>query len=422
MAIIQSILDTIDNGVETYAQNVFNDFGGPIATTLQLMGLVSLAFVALNTMTQWVAIRPTDYIKWGVRYVVVVSVATTWAQFQPIYEILTNTPGAIGAALVGELGAPDLNTALDEMITSIFRYSEQANENSGWLSIGLASIVLWFMGALMAMVAIWVSAVAKIGLAVAVSLAPVFIGTLLFRATSDLFNTWAKWTIAFAMIPMVLAGIMAAILGVAQFILTNTPEQASTLGELAAFLIICLAAIKLMYDVPTLVQGLAGTVVATASPSDINRAAGVMMSTAKMMSAAMGRLALAARTQGDAIRSGVEGAATAGDGQSRMGAFGQGYAQERARQTAYARKVMEGHTDRSVAAGRYPTAGEQRQAYRAGLERSMDNYYKDRATTSASKPRQMPTSDNPRPDFDAAAFRQQQQEAWARKKKDEDNK
>ena len=37
---IQDTLDQIDGAVATYAQNVFVDFGGPIATTIRLAGLV----------------------------------------------------------------------------------------------------------------------------------------------------------------------------------------------------------------------------------------------------------------------------------------------------------------------------------------------------------------------------------------------
>ncbi len=262
---IQTTLDQIDEAIEGYAETVFTDFGDPIATTLQLAGVVSLGFIALNTLLQWVPIRVTEYTKWGLRYVIVFAVATSWQQFLPFYEILTNVPGAIGAQLLGVTGAPNLNMALDDMVTRIFAWSDHAAAQSGWMGISLTAVLLMVLGALMACVAILVSAIAKIGLAMAVSLAPVFIGTLLFRGTSDLFTHWSRFTIGFALIPLVLAGVMGAVIGVGEGLMAATGSEPTSMSEIAGFLIITMSAIIMMSQVPTMVNGLAGTIVATTS-------------------------------------------------------------------------------------------------------------------------------------------------------------
>ncbi|MER2509223.1 MAG: type IV secretion system protein, partial [Amaricoccus sp.] len=261
---IQDTLDQIDGAVATYAQNVFVDFGGPIATTIRLAGLVSLAFLGINVMMQWVPLRVTDFAKWGVRYLIILAVATSWGQFLPFYDMLTNVPGSIGAKLLAVSGATSLNSALDQMVTAIFNFSDRAADESGFFSISLLSIVLAIVGALMACVAILVAAIAKVGLAMAVSLAPIFIASLLFKGTSDLFSSWAKFTLGFALIPLVLAGVMGAIVGIGGAMIAEV-NDAITLTDAAGFLIVALAAIFLMSQVPTMVNGLAGTVVATAS-------------------------------------------------------------------------------------------------------------------------------------------------------------
>jgi type IV secretion system protein VirB6 len=78
---IQDTLDLVDGAVATYAQSVFADIGGLIATTIRLGGLVSLAFLAINVIMQWVPLRVTDFAKWGVRYLIILAVATSWGQF-----------------------------------------------------------------------------------------------------------------------------------------------------------------------------------------------------------------------------------------------------------------------------------------------------------------------------------------------------
>ena len=259
---ISDTLTLIDNAIASYAQSVFTNFGGPVTTMLQAGGLVGLVFIAANALLQFVPIRMSSYVTWGIRYVMILSVATTWSQFQPIYNILTNTPGDIGAALLTATSAPNLNLAMDEMVTAIFDFSDRASEESGWLGISLTSVVLIVLGALMACVAILVSALAKVGLAMSISFAPVFIACLLFSATRSLFESWTRFTIGFALIPLVLAGVMGAVIGVGQS-MAGTASGATTISAAAGFIIVIFAAIFMMFNIPSLVTGLAGTIVTT---------------------------------------------------------------------------------------------------------------------------------------------------------------
>lgn len=259
---INDTLTLIDNAIASYAQSVFTGFAGPVTTMIQAGGLVGLALIAANALFQFVPIRMSSYVTWGVRYVLILSVATTWSQFQPIYNILTNTPGDIGAALLTATSAPNLNLAMDEIVTAVFDFSDRASEESGWLGISLTSVVLIVLGALMACVAILVSALAKVGLAMSVSFAPVFIACLLFSATRSLFESWTRFTIGFALIPLVLAGVMGAVIGVGRN-LAGTASGATDISAAAGFIIVIFAAVFMMFNIPSLVTGLAGTIVTT---------------------------------------------------------------------------------------------------------------------------------------------------------------
>ncbi len=209
-------------------------------------------------------IRVSEYIRWGVRYVVVTAVATSWAQFEPIYNIVTNTPGAIGAELIGATGAPNLNVAFDAMIAALFEFSDRLADESGLIGISMASILVWIIGGLMAAAAIIVISLGKIGLAMAVALAPFFIPTLMFKATSNLFESWVRFTLGFAMIPLVMAGVIGAIVGIGQGMIADA-AGASKLADAAGFVIVGVGAVFLTMQVPTLVNSLSGTITATAN-------------------------------------------------------------------------------------------------------------------------------------------------------------
>ncbi|UWR62806.1 type IV secretion system protein [Phaeobacter inhibens] len=263
---ITDALNSIDAAIAGYAQSVFGAFAGPVTGMLQAMGVVGLAFIAANSLMQFYPIRVGEYIKWSVRYIAILAVATSWAQFLPIYNIITNVPSSVAAGLLAQTGAPTLNVALDQMVTGIFAIGDDINSRAGTFDVGMAltSVIMTILGAFMACIAIIVSAVAKIGLALAVSLAPIFISALMFRPTSDLFTSWSRFTLGFALIPVALAGIMGAVIGVGQSMIV-APGSMNTLGDAAGFLIVVLAGIIMMSQIPTIVNSLAGGIVATAS-------------------------------------------------------------------------------------------------------------------------------------------------------------
>ena len=262
---VENTLNTLDGAITGYAESSFATFAGPIATMCQAMGVVGLAFIALNALTQWVPIRASEYLKWGLRYVIITAVATSWAQFAPIYNIVTNVPGELGAQLMGIVGAPNLNTAFDDMISTMFDFSDKlADEASIIFGISLASIVVWLIGSLMAAAAIIVIALGKIGLGMAIALAPIFIPALMFKATSNLFESWVRFTLGFALIPLVMAGVVGAVVGIGQSMIDQA-NAATNLEGAAGFIIVGVGAVFMTAMVPTLVNGLSGTITATAN-------------------------------------------------------------------------------------------------------------------------------------------------------------
>ena len=98
----------------------------------------------------------------------------------------------------------------------------------------------------------------------AVALAPFFIPTLMFKATSNLFESWVRFTLGFAMIPLVMAGVIGAIVGIGEGMISEATD-ATALADAAGFIIVGAGAVFLTFQVPTLVNSLSGTITATAN-------------------------------------------------------------------------------------------------------------------------------------------------------------
>lgn len=379
---ISDTLNDIDVAILNYAEAVYGSFAGPMTGALQAMGLAGIAFVAFNSFASMYPVRMSEYIKWGVRYVILLSLATTWAQFAPFFDIITNVPGSIGAALLAQTGAPNLNVAMDDMVTNIFNISDDVSRRAGTLDIGMAitSAILTILGAFMATVAIIVAAVGKIGLAMAVALAPVFIGCLMFRATSDLFTTWTRWTLGFAFIPLALAGIMGAVIGVGSSMII-APGGMTRLGDAAGFLIVVLAGIIMMSQIPTIVNGLAGGIVATASGLKEMQGAG------DATRGAVRRVQPRAQQMASAV-----GAARSAEGGARDRVAA---ALDDARTTTNARREnREKFQTRSARLGRQATGSEMREAARAGLSQGARDQIKSRKTSSVRLKDEAPATEH----------------------------
>ncbi len=360
---VEDTLNNVDTAILNYAQSSFSAFAGPIATVLQLMGVVGLAFIALNALVQWVPIRVGEYLKWGVRYVILTAVATSWAQFAPIYNIVTNVPAELGASLMGMVNAPNLNGAFDQMITTLFDFSDRLSDEAAMFTISMASIVVWVIGGLMAAAAIIVIALGKIGLGMAIALAPIFIPALMFRATSNLFESWVRFTIGFALIPLVMAGVVGAVVGIGQSMIGQA-ATATALENASGFLIVGVGAVFMTLMVPTLVNGLSGTITATA-----NGVAMAMGGAGLAVGGAAAGVGLA-RTAKQAVAPKLNaelGAWAAGrDAKADGGSAVEARSAERARQKGIRQKYASGHSDFNAYHGKQSSRLDRFKAANAG--------------------------------------------------------
>jgi len=249
------------------------------------------------------------------------------------------------------------------MVTEIFNYGDRAEAEAAWYEISLVSVLLKLLGALIAAVAIIVLAAAKVGLAFAVATAPIFIASLLFGFTADLFESWARFTIGFAMIPLVLAGVMGAILYVGADILGEA-RDGERLEQALQLIVISIVSIFMMMQVPTMVNGLAGSIVATATGFVEARqaaASSLRMATggyrgARDASDMAGSAANTARSFGATI-------ANRDDGQSVTNAF----MQEAARRSEIRRAGIAADQARQTRLGREPDWRDRREAGQAAI-------------------------------------------------------
>ncbi len=163
---------------------------------------------------------------------------------------------------------------------------------------------------------------------------------------------------------------MGAIISIGADML-GTVQTATTLTEAAGFLIVALAAIFLMSQVPTMVNGLAGTVVATGTGA---RQAMRMAAMASGVGGAVGgAVAGAARTATPALRAGANAVRAGAQAPAGQGAS---VGMQELVNTYQARKAaIEGNEKRMAHLGKRTTMAQDFEAGQAG----MDQYAKRRS-------------------------------------------
>ena len=308
---IEAVLDNIDTQVSLITQTTFGSLAGEIGTLAAILGGVGFLILTLNMLVQLVPMHGGAIFAWAVKFLLVTAAASSWAFFEPIYQAIIGVGDGVAALLLG--GGTGIASGLQQTVDVLW-----ANYDTLIAQSGLSNVGAGFSAVLVAVVAIFLTCagimvigISKMGLAIALGVAPLFIITLLFKTTSDLFGSWTKFTLSFVMVLILTAGIigvLSQVLGMA----TGSADGAENLEDMIAVLVISVATIFFLMQVPSYASALAGSI-ASAGVS-LSSAGGAMAGGAK---------SAASKTAGAAVggytASKVAGAAVAAGSAERAG-------------------------------------------------------------------------------------------------------
>ncbi|WP_354125405.1 MULTISPECIES: type IV secretion system protein [unclassified Bradyrhizobium] len=272
MGLISKIAHSIDTTLVDYVQVVFQNVADPIKALLGAIALIALLFIALNHVVQFRSVNYSIYLQWGLRYVLIYSFATMWANFKDIYVILTQVPSDYGALLVRGVVAKletshaanivDTYSAMDEAARAVRQIAQDHFSHISIFKVGNAIRDVFFgafaliVGGFFIAACIIIVLVGKLGLVVAISLAPLAITMLMMPQTKQYFESWTRFTVGYAIIPLLTTALMAVVL----HMLLEESRAASS--DSFAVIFIMIAATILLFQIPTMASTLASASVA----------------------------------------------------------------------------------------------------------------------------------------------------------------
>ena len=257
---IEGILGAIDGVIYARSQDLFDALAGDIGTLIVILGVMGLGFLSLNMMFQMVPIMPSVYIAWGIRYVIIAALATSWVNFVPIYSAVVALPDSFANSMMGTTGETT-TSGLQEVSDEIFRRYDEMIASAGLTSFGihLQAMFIFVLGIILVCASVVVIGTAKIGLAIALGLGPIFIASLLFKPTSDLFGSWSKFVLNFIMVIVLVAAMVSIVSGIMNTISTSS-VGATTLDGMVSLLVIGVAMIFFLAMIPNYAMALSGSI------------------------------------------------------------------------------------------------------------------------------------------------------------------
>lgn len=282
MGVIADISADIDGALITYAQSIFIVVAGPIRTLLHSMALFGFMFIAVNHIIQFRTVNYSQYLHWGLRFMLIYSFATIWANFSGIYNLLIEVPSdyiilLLSSATLNISGThidyidpsniTDTGSAIDEFGHAIFVIGGKFLSSLNIFHLGrsfrniFVGIVIIIIGLLFIAAAAVIIMIGKIGFALSMSLAPLAIIMLMLPQTRGYFESWSRFAVGFALIPLLTSGLMAVALFAASRLLPYQPVD-DDLRIYVSFIMVMIGALTLLFQIPTMASALSSSSVA----------------------------------------------------------------------------------------------------------------------------------------------------------------
>lgn len=269
MAIIEDVLALVDTTVTGIAGGTYGDVVTALNPVVAAASVLLVILVGINIVIQTVPMTYGTLIGLGVR-IVGINLFLTYANFDQVYNALTNAPAEIGASFLSSLSDGEITdisggtsaalySELDQLYLNALDVGTAISENGGIFVGALTSVMMFLIAALMAVVTIIVMSAAKIMLAVLIALAPVAIVCTFFKQSSPVFEAWVKLAIGFAFVPLLVAAMAGFTIATASAVAPADLDTVETLGDALSFVVVMLLGMGLMILVPTFAQALAAT-------------------------------------------------------------------------------------------------------------------------------------------------------------------
>lgn len=267
MGPVSWMVNTVGGFLDGAAESSFAAVAGALGGIMMAASTLLIVIVAVGFTLQTRSMDGRSAIGLVFRLLLINAFALNWVEFNVVASAIIDGLDELGAGIVeavgGESPSGGFAQAFDEVMYDFAEYLNAMTENMGWFGgavvTGLGMAMMGLVGALAGGILIF----AQVMLTLLIGIAPVMIATTLFDATKDYFHRWLSQLVGYAMYPLVIAGVMATVIGMAADMADTLgdPAEGATLGELLPFFAMMFLAAGMVGVIPFLVRTLSGNFV-----------------------------------------------------------------------------------------------------------------------------------------------------------------
>lgn len=272
MSMVGDFFDAIDAAVDNFILEGYTNVADALDTPLQLLLILFVAVYGFGLLFGRIEMPVRDAIRHVLIATFVVTFATTTYAAEAatfVSQVFIDGPNQLASAIVG--GAGGGSGSLKDTLGVVWDQGMEAGSRT-WESGGffsnqgafLMALVVWIVTVVMLVPAVGYLVLAKVALAVLLVLTPFMAVLFLFRNTKGIFEGWLRQVINFALIPVLIFGILALILNIAEAAAeqisgaTRAGGGASLIPAIGAYTLVGAVAAILFLQVNTIAAGIAG--------------------------------------------------------------------------------------------------------------------------------------------------------------------
>ncbi len=212
MGLISEIIQKVDSVTLNYTAQSYQAIVARHSTELHLMLVLYIALYGLAVLQGIIPGTTREMGKHILKAFIVFQLATNWGTFTIFfYDVFTTGPDKLTGALTnGIKPSEQLASIFDAGMTNAARIFLKADTFD--FSIMFIGLLVAVGTLLMTGFALFLIILAKLGLAVLLSIAPLFIAFALWRGTKGLFQGWVNYLVNLALIPVITYGLLSLVL------------------------------------------------------------------------------------------------------------------------------------------------------------------------------------------------------------------
>lgn len=260
---IEEILDVCDEIALAVIRNLFDSLSVLVIDALAPLLTLSIICFGIMTLMGWIEYPIKEFAKKVFFWSVVLGILYSWPAFYTIFYLsFVKTPQAIAASVAAASGymipgtAP--NAFLDELSIAVFDTMNQIVDSRGMVFPYILWIVMLLFGGMAIFVAVSITGLAKMGTALLLAIAPLFLLAFMFQSTKQLFQSWLQQTLNYSLLLVLISLVSGFFLIMGRAVLPGDLTGYLEFADIEGFIIVSIMLLILMGQLPGIAAALSG--------------------------------------------------------------------------------------------------------------------------------------------------------------------